>query len=134
MDIDPEEVFLTRPEFSEYDADFKHFKDCLASLIEQCQAEDDRAEFDSDAFAHDREIHPFPLVNFRGEPQWPGSGVEMWLSVDIDDDRHLELTPKVHATRVEYHHQEYELKTFRGHIYQMIKSRKFLAYMPSRDQ
>jgi hypothetical protein len=36
MDMDPEEVFLTRPEFSEYDSDFKHFKDRLTSLIEQC--------------------------------------------------------------------------------------------------
>jgi hypothetical protein len=79
MDVDPEDVFLTRPEYAAYDADIKRFKSRLTSLIEQCQARDDRAAFDAAAFDHDRAIHPFPELNFRGEPQWPDSDAEMWL-------------------------------------------------------
>lgn len=133
MDMDPEDVFLSRPEFAEYNPDFDLFKNRLSSLIEQCQEKDDRAALDSDAFEHDRAIYPFPLLNFCGEPQWPGSSAEEWLSSDIDDGRHLEMAPKdLYESRGAY--QEFQLKTFRGHIYQMIKSRKFLTYMRSRDR
>jgi hypothetical protein len=41
MDMDPEDVFLSRPKFVEYNPDFGLFKNHLSSLIEQCQEKDD---------------------------------------------------------------------------------------------
>jgi hypothetical protein len=133
MDMEPADVFLTRPEFAEYDDNFDRFKNRLTSLKKQCVAFEDRAAIDGAAFAHDRALYPFPLLNFRGEPQWPGSGAEMWLNRDITDGLHDQMLPRVlRQTRVEY--QEFQLKTFREHIYQEVKKRKYYAYLIDKEE
>jgi hypothetical protein len=133
MDMEPEQVFLTRPEFAEYDDNFDRFKSRLVSLRKQCVEFEDRAAIDAEAFAHDRALHPFPLLNFRGEPQWPDSVAEMLLNGDIDDGLNAQMPPRVlHQSRVEY--QEYSLSTFRDHIYQEVTKRKYYAYLIDKDE
>jgi hypothetical protein len=59
-------------------------------------------------------------------PRWAGSAAERLLKNDITDGQHLLMKPQtLYQSRLEY--QQFNLTTFRGHIYQEIKRRKFIT-------
>jgi hypothetical protein len=124
-DMDPEDVYLQRPEFSEFE--YARFRDRLRDLRLQMTGSINNAASDSAALAHDRRAYPKPTHNHRGELRWEGSEAERLLRLDIDDEKHSRMKPAMlHVTRGEY--KEYPLVVFRGHIDQEVRRRKFLAY------
>jgi len=64
---------------------------------------------------------------------WAGSEAERCLKDDIDNHRHVGMTPSdLRATRLEY--QEWSLKVFRDHVEQEKRSRKTQAYWLHRNK
>jgi len=96
-----------------------------------------RAEVDKKNLAAFRAKHPIDPMNARGlgELRWEGSVAEKFLKEDIDQILKMDdeaeigkrLKPSVfHASRPEF--SVFQLKTFRDHIYQEKRTRKFLSY------
>ncbi|CAJ1966311.1 unnamed protein product [Cylindrotheca closterium] len=56
-----------------------------------------------------------------------GSPAEAFLRVDVENGKHKDMQPKMlHQQRNEY--KAFDLKTFRGHIYQETRRNKDSAY------
>jgi hypothetical protein len=93
-----------------------HFK-----KVERCQK-------DLEAYNIAKKNHPTPELNIRGEPQWHGSAAQIFLKETVEAGQHKEVEPKkLWESRPEY--QVYALKTFRDHIYQEGRLRKFNHYV-----
>ena len=87
-----------------------------------------RASEDKKAFENFRKLCPEESHNHRGEPRWEGSRAQELLREDIDAGLHKDLEPNVfHAQRPEY--MEFKLGTFRDHIYQEKKLRRYLNWL-----
>ena len=87
---------------------------------------------DEEALIHDRKLYPQTTHNSLNLPNWNGSEAQRLLKVDMDNKVNVSLKPKeLYESRLEY--QVFTLKVFRGHIYQEIKTRKFLAQMANRN-
>jgi hypothetical protein len=72
--------------------------------------------------------HPTPSLNWHGEPQWHGSEAQRLLKELIVRDEHIGKQPKeLWLKKKEF--QIYSLKTFRDHIYQEKRLRKFNQYV-----
>ena len=123
-DMAPRVVYMQHPEFADYP--YEQFRDRLNDLRNKIKEKKARSTFDTHALERDRESHPKPAKNHRGEPRWEGSQAERLLKRDIDNRQHETLTPKaLHNTQKEY--KDYPLLVFRKHIYQEVKRRKFIA-------
>ncbi len=87
----------------------------------------ERGISDAAAYHNDRRFDQQPTFAALGLPCWEGSDAQTSLKLDIiTEGLHLQLTPKpLHESRREY--QVFDLKTFRGHIHQEVKPRKFIA-------
>ncbi|CAJ1957371.1 unnamed protein product [Cylindrotheca closterium] len=60
--------------------------------------------------------------------EWHGSPAEAFLRVDVENGKHKDMKPKMLLQqRNEY--KAFDLKTFRGHIYQETRRNKDSAYM-----
>ena len=106
-----------------------HFSSRLRTLREKVMERDNRADRDAEALAHDRTFFPEPTLNTKGQPHWPTSSAMSRLTRDIDKKRHLRMTKKkLYLSRPE-HWQKYDLRTFRQHVHQEIRSRKFEKYI-----
>lgn len=102
------------------------FKSRLTGMRKIVSEGKERALQDLRDFEHDRLIHPFPLVNARGEPQWEGSEAQLLLEFGIDEGLHEEMSPMdLYYSRLQY--QDFALETFRGHIHQEVQTRKWRA-------
>jgi hypothetical protein len=117
------EVYESRPEYATYPVDV--FTRRLASLRVVARGQNDRRSSDAAASMYDRQLQPSATHNSNGVPRWEGSEAERWLKDDITNALHTQMAPKtLYNTRAEY--QLFTLETFRGHIYQEIKRRKFI--------
>jgi len=124
-EMEPRDVYLQRLEFAEFDGNYKNFPGRLRDARKQIICKNSRSALDSAALAHDREIYPKAAYNHRGEPRWEWSEAERLLRQDMDEGKHKTMKPQlVYQLRKEYN-ENYTLKTFRQHIYQEEKRRKF---------
>ena len=120
----PKVVYDMRPEYQVID--YTKFVERLRAMRKQLAASKGRALSDSDAFAHDRAMYPEPTHNHKGEPRWEGSIAQALLKDEIYMVLELGVKPQqLYLSRSEY--QQYGLKAFRDKIYQMDRTRKFLA-------
>lgn len=100
------------------------FKSRLKGMRDIVKKGKERALKDSLALTEDRRLHPRATSNFRGEPEWVGHEAKLLLEIDIDNGDHKRKSPEeLYYSRAQY--QDFELSTFRGHIYQEIHTRKW---------
>jgi hypothetical protein len=119
----PWEVFLQRPEFAEC-CEYKDFPRRLRDLRKQIARKNDRASIAAAALSHDRRIYPKEIANKTCTVRWEGSEAERLLRLDMDAGKHELMAPRLlYEERSEY--KEFPLQTFRGHIYQELRTRKF---------
>jgi hypothetical protein len=62
----------------------------------------------------------------RGYPQWDFSKAQEILNKMIDDNEHKKYKKKRHLWKSHEEFQLYPLKVFRDHVYQELKTRKYL--------
>lgn len=112
----------------EYDAAFKRR---LLALRKQVSDGKDRASADLRRFEQAKKNHPPPTRNHRDEPQWNGSEAQRLLKMDMDNKKHFDLKPEyLWESRPEY--GEFYLSTFRDHLWQEHKTRKYLYTLKFR--
>ena len=105
----------------------------LLNLRKQFQEGKSRAENDLEAFLLAKQNHPPPPFNHRGEPQWNGSEAQQMLEIDMQNGKHFELKPSdLWESRAEY--QEFHLSTFRDHLHQADRTRKYLETLKLRSK
>ena len=105
----------------------------LLTLRKQFQEGQSRAQDDLNAFNIAKTNHPPPPLNHRGEPQWNGSEAQRLLEIDMSDKKHFDLKPEdLWETRVEY--KQFYLETFRNHIHQADRTRKYLHTLRLRQK
>ena len=101
------------------------FKRRFKSLLTIVSLKRHRAAEDAADLANDRQIHPRPILNQRGEPQWIASESKALLEDDVANGNAKSMSPKeLYLSRPEYQ-MEYGLEVFRKHIYQELKTVKF---------
>ncbi|CAB9507153.1 hypothetical protein SEMRO_295_G110320.1 [Seminavis robusta] len=106
---------------------WKNFSDRLKRLRNKVVDKNNRSKRDADALVHDRKIYPTQTHNEQGQLRWHGSEAEKLLEKDVDEEKHISMTKiELYNSRLEYQH--FNLRVFRGHVYQELKKRKFLAY------
>ena len=117
-------VHSLRPEFLQLP--FASFPRRLQALRASCKDRLDRGINDAAAYEHDLQFDQRPTFATLGLPRWEGSDAQRLLKIDITDSLHLQMRPQqLHASRHEY--QVFTLTTFRGHIHQEVKRRKFIS-------
>jgi hypothetical protein len=130
-EMGPREVYIHRPEFSEFP--YTNFQSNLRSLRKTIQEKHNSSEYDAAAILHDRQIHPKAVVNRNGKQRWEGSDAEFLLRQDIDNKFHLVMEPNaLYNTRHEYK-DNFSLTVFRKHIDQEVRRRKFISYLEDKD-
>jgi hypothetical protein len=129
-DMPAQDVYLFRVEFTCFP--FEAFRSNLHRLRKKYSEQQENAEEEDVALAHDRALFPKKLQNERGEARWEGSDAERLLRVDIDNGLHMEMSPmELWKSRREYK-DNFTNKVFRKHIYQEVRSRKYRAYIKSK--
>jgi len=125
----PTQVFIMRPEYSDYDYDF--FAKKLDTLQDSLHELKTLAHIDAQALAHDLALGL--RQNSKPYPVWQGSVAEGLLREDLDDGVDLYMKPQeMHATRPEY--QLWPLVVFRNHIHQELRARKERPYWMNRKK
>ena len=123
QEMTPEFVYNSRPQFQLTD------RKLWAARLLTCKKKekDDRkyAEEDTAGVAHDRKLYPQKTHNKYGKPIWHGSAAEEQLNKDIAKvgDKPAKKPAEFRQTNDAY--KEFELSTFRGHIYQRQKILKY---------
>lgn len=86
------------------------------------------ARDDDLALQNDRLLHPIDMENPRmAYPCWDGHPAQRLLKEDIDDGKHLGVTPAaLRETKEEY--KAFPLSVFRKHIHQEVRSRVETPY------
>jgi hypothetical protein len=110
------------------------FASRLRGLRSQLNRDLNRAEDDADAFFIHRKNYPYHCYNVLGEPNWYGSEAEKLLEQDIAAGRYPTLTPMAlyaDIDRPEY--REFSLDVFRGHIHQILETKKYKHTLKTRD-
>jgi hypothetical protein len=80
---DPNGVYDSRPQLFHLYTE-ANFKTNLKSLLKKFSDQENRAEFDKKAHSNDRNSHPFPMRDRRGNMQWTGSKAQRKLNEYID--------------------------------------------------
>jgi hypothetical protein len=131
IEMGPKEVYIQRPEFSEFL--YSNFQANLRSLRKTVQEKKNSSENDSAALLHDRNIHPKSGTNSNGEQRWEGSDAQILIKQDVDNKLHLVMKPKhLYNTRPEYKNN-FSLSVFRKHILQEVNRRKFISYLEKKE-
>ena len=120
--VPPLTVWPSEPEYKK--VPLENFKQNLASLRERLSNFRISAELDDDALRRDRCLHPIET-----EGRWPGSEAESLLKKDIDDGKHLAMSPAElynHPERKPY--KAFPKDQFRKHIHQEVRSRRDTLY------
>jgi hypothetical protein len=108
------------------------FASRLRGLRSQLNRDLNRAEDDSDAFFIHRQNYPYQPYDILGQPNWYGSEAEKLLEQEIAAGRYPKLTPmQLHAPKPEY--REFSLDVFRGHIHQILETKKYKHTLKTRD-
>lgn len=116
-------IFTSRPEYAPYG--YKNFSSRLSGLRKIVARDKTRADKDAEAFANFKANNIIHTHNPRGYPEWDGSKAHKQLEDDIDNDLHELMDPyELWCLREVY--DPFPLKVFRDHIYQIIKTRKYL--------
>ena len=136
-DLSPEEACcicqLEAPDAFRHHPFENRFPERLEAILQEVERDQERAEAEKQAMLKDRQIFPKKPTNHRGEPRWEGSEAERLLKLDIDANMHQLMKPKeLRTTRPEY--EEFLLTTFRKHIHQETRSRKFIEYCKAMSQ
>ena len=120
--VPPLTVWPSEPEYKK--VPIKNFKQNLAALRERLGNFRISAEFDDAALRRDRDLHPI-----EPEGRWPGSEAERLLKKDIDDDKHLTMTPtELYNDPDRKPYMKFSPTQFRKHIHQEVRSRKDSLY------
>ena len=111
-------------EFKDLELDRDRFKDNFKNLKDRIKKNKSRAEEDQAGYLNDMKFYKLAKDT---EGEWHGSAAEGLLKQDVGNLKHLEMKPKkLQTTRDEY--EEFELKVFRGHVHQEVRSRKESNY------
>ena len=90
-----------------------------------------RAALESEALAHDRGLFPRQTENHRGEPVFDLSAAKLLLRADVEEGKHLQMTPsQLQLYRVEY--EPFDPRKFAHRIYQEVRRKKFINYLNQR--
>jgi hypothetical protein len=109
-----------------------HFTSRLRGVRDDFVKKRGRAEDDKKAYDNFRRICPVKSHNHRGEPRWEGSRAQELLRLDMDEGKHEVFLPKrFQEKRIEY--QDYRLQTFRDHIQQETRLRKYNHYLLTKE-
>lgn len=117
------EIFTSRPEYAEYG--YTLFSSRLSGLRKIFARDMDQAKDDMAAFADSRLNNTIHTHNTRGYPEWDGSKAQSALNDDIEMGLTAEMEPaELWEFRLVY--KEFPLEVFRDHIYQKLKTDKYL--------
>lgn len=109
------------------DVPFTQFEWYLAKYREKSKKDDGRIDKELQALQHDRLIHPRQNVNRLGEPVFDMHVAKGLLQRDVEEKKHLDLTPsEFQATRREY--GEFDEDKFKHRIYQEVHTQKYYHY------
>jgi hypothetical protein len=127
-DMTPEQVFLSRPEYSS--TDWKLFPARMRGLRTSVKSSLKDSADDAADLAHDRLLYPESEFEIDGSYKWHGSAAETLLKEDanqiVQDGRrkHIDVKPlKLWLTRIEY--KRFHPDKFANHFYQAFKRIKF---------
>lgn len=84
-----------------------------------------RADTDEAAFLNYRKNNKIHSRNARGYPEWDGSAAQRQLKEDIESNLHNIIEP-IDLWYLREVYDPFPLKVFRDHIYQEIKTAKYL--------
>lgn len=106
--------------------EFRLFEGRLTDLRAQIGSDLSPAQEDQVAFDKYVSLHPKALVAAKGGyPEWEGSEAQKSLKMDMENNAHEAMRPMaLWETRAEY--QLFPLQVFRDHIYQEIRTGKFV--------
>lgn len=117
--------------------DYVYFRNKLCQARNKCKERGDWAKEDDTDLTHDYKIYPTQSYNAQGKPRWEGSDAEYFLKRDLKKylkNKSKGMKPRdLYKKRPEYH-KVFGLKTFRNHIYQEIKTRKFKNYVKAKKE
>ena len=106
----------------------------MQDLRKQLEVGETRAIKDAAALVLDRQTFKKKTHNTLDLPNWDQSDAQRLLKIDIDNNKHNTMTPKdLYESRPEYH-KVLSLKVFRSHIFQEVKTRKFLKQYGQRNK
>jgi hypothetical protein len=121
-DMDLEIVHKMRDEFEA--VDLRRFKDNLGRLIKRIKKDQARADIEHAGYVHDMKIYKL-AKDIDGE--WHGSKAERLLKEDVENGRHKTCKPR--ELRLSHRaYQEFDLDTFRKHIWQETRSKVETGY------
>ena len=127
-DMTPQEVFMSRPEYST--TDWKLFPARMRGLRTAVKSRLKDAADDAADLAHDRLLYPESEFEIEGNYKWHGSAAETLLKEDanqiVQDGKrnHIDVKPlKLWSTRIEC--QIFHPYKFANHFYQAFKRIKF---------
>lgn len=130
-DMPAKDVFLWRPEYAA--TEWQKFPRQLRDLRKQLKVSETKANKDAAALAHDRQLFPKKTHNTLNLTNWYQSPAQQFLKQDIEDGKHKVMKPEeLHKSRLEY--QVFSLDVFCGHIYQEVKTCKFLTQYAQRNK
>lgn len=111
-----------------------NFASRLRAVKKDSESKMARAEVDKANLTAFRQQHPVQAFNSLGEPRWEGSEAQCLLKIALEEITKLsaeeiekQLEPKV-LFETEPSYRTFTLAKFRDHIYQEIRSRRFLKY------
>lgn len=124
--ITPDMDFKTAQEFRAIFRPMKEelFKSRLTSMRAAIDKRKEQAANELALLKEDIAKHPRSTTNLRGKPEWHLHKAKELLETDMNANLHNTMKKKqLYESREEY--KEFELDTFRGHIYQEEQSRKW---------
>ena len=108
---------------------FDKFRKRLNDLRDQIRNDRTRAEEDEEAFFIFCKNHPKATVAAKGTyPEWEGSEAQKLLLIDLDNGLHKEKTKEA-LWKSKAVYQQFPLKVFREHIYQVFRTNKYLNHI-----
>lgn len=118
------EYFMQRPEVANHGG-FDKFPRRFKALRSQVKAGINRAADDQKAFDMFVKNHPKSTKAAGDYPEWEGSEAQALLKEDMLEGKHTTMQPEeLYESREEY--KLFPLKVFRDHIYQEIRTTKYL--------
>lgn len=122
LNADPKLAWQSRAIYNVMDFDL--WKSRYKGMQKMVKESLERAADDAHDLYHDRMLHPQQQFNSLGLPEWNQHEAKELLEIDMDDDKHKQMTPEaIYLSRLQY--QDFTLDIFRGHIYQEEQTRKW---------
>jgi hypothetical protein len=113
---------------------FSQFKARLADHRAKVLKNMAQSTYERDALTHDRLLHPRQMVNHRGAPVFDLSPAKLQLREDIEDGKHLRMSPsQLRQSRIAIYGM-FGLSEFKRRIYQAVRREKFINWMDDKRQ